>query len=54
MLERREPEALKCIHSFQGFKVYVLKMKMYFLKNLKGHLFYKCFFQNILLCNHYP
>ena len=51
---RRKPEALKYFRSFQIFKVSILKMKMYFLKNHKGHLSYKCSFQNILLCYHSP
>ena len=39
-----EEENQKHWNVFAAFKfqVSILKMKMYFLKNCKGHLFYKC------------
>ena len=40
------------LNVFTAFKVSLLRIKMYFLKNCKGHLFYKCSFQKIQLCCH--
>ena len=52
-MKKTRSTALKYFHSFQIFKVSFLKMKMYFLKNRKGHLLCTCSFQNIL-CYYSP
>ena len=54
-MERGKREVLKpsfILNVFTAFKVSLLGIKMYFIKNYKGHLFYKCSFKNIQLCYH--
>ena len=59
MLGRRKRKALKplfILNVITAFNVSLLIIRMYFLENCKGHLFYEYSFQNIQICYHsaYP